>query len=111
MRGGQACLSMGRNSHPQSGGFLGRKECTSPTFPVADYVRDRFSWYPIALHCTGHTTSYISRNKISQVIKLVLLCEVSDGHVDAVEEGAGGGDHQEGHREDLQGAGGAEKVR
>ena len=78
---------------------------------VADYVRDRFSWYPIALHCTGHTTSYISRNKISQVIKLVLLCEVSDGHVDAVEEGAGGGDHQEGHREDLQGAGGAEKVR
>ena len=36
---------------------------------------------------------------------------VCDGHVDAGEEGAGGGDHQEGHREDLQGAGGEEKVR
>ena len=41
----------------------------------------------------------------------LVVCEVSDGHVDAIEEGAGGGDHQEGHREDLQGAGGEEKVR
>ena len=57
--------------------------------------------------------SYIASYRVStsQVIKLVLLCEVSDGHVDAVEEGAGGGEHQEGHCEDLQGAGGEEKVR